>query len=327
MGYWNARTPDEVQHNNGTRFTFDTLAERYAKVKPLQGKRKSLDVRPMSERSRDWERVVKVSDNEYYLTNTAYRYFDTGNYNGNATPKHCRAITFTRNEHDDVLTIHTPRRLWNNHEHLAPHQFVAPSTFYFYDYNLPSGFRMFKHKAQNYVGHRQGDGSWLYFTAQKGDIKFTQKHGETEWKPLFVRRETIHKIDRKKAKEVRAMLKPFQDYCMTMVDIVEPKHDYGNQVLNSMNTIETDNWEDVFKQVGDDTPEHWFNMLQHYKHHAIDFVWSYDRTTGNHTYTKILNKDQIIKQSNNHAFQVAKPCKEVDVPLGEMCKDRYQSWF
>jgi len=64
-GNWNARSPYAVQQYNGKPTDFAKAVERYESIKPLIGKRKSLDVRPLGERDRAWERIVKVSDTEY----------------------------------------------------------------------------------------------------------------------------------------------------------------------------------------------------------------------------------------------------------------------
>ncbi len=50
--------------------TFDEVADLYARVKPLRGKHKPDDVRPIGKRSRKTERVVKIDDNTYLLTDS-----------------------------------------------------------------------------------------------------------------------------------------------------------------------------------------------------------------------------------------------------------------
>jgi len=47
--------------------TFAQVAERYHNTKPMRGKNKDKDVRPIADRARDWERVKKISDNCYLL--------------------------------------------------------------------------------------------------------------------------------------------------------------------------------------------------------------------------------------------------------------------
>lgn len=52
--------------------TFDQVAAHYAAVKPMRGAHKNDDVRPLGERSRKTERIVKMDDNTYLLTDAHY---------------------------------------------------------------------------------------------------------------------------------------------------------------------------------------------------------------------------------------------------------------
>jgi len=53
--------------------TFDEVAAHYAAVKPLRGsKHRGDDLRPIGKRSRKWERVVKMDENTYLLTDAHY---------------------------------------------------------------------------------------------------------------------------------------------------------------------------------------------------------------------------------------------------------------
>ena len=52
--------------------TFDEVAERYHDTKPMRGKNKGKDVRPIADRGRDHERIKKISDNCYLLMNGGY---------------------------------------------------------------------------------------------------------------------------------------------------------------------------------------------------------------------------------------------------------------
>jgi hypothetical protein len=327
MGYYYGRSPDQVQRDNGTRFTFDKMVERYNKVVPLRGKRKQFDVRPMNERSRDWERVVKVNENEYYLTCFAWRYYELKQQNY----KQARAITFLRNSDHDVLTIHTPRPHWQGANFdLWVSAFNSPSIFYFYDYNLPDGFRMGKYHSQNYVRHQQADGSWLDYTIQQGDIQFVQKHGEKEWKPLMVRREVVHQLDRTKTKAIREQIKPFHDYCMMMMDLANAESSYAwrNQVNGFMSeNSQFKDWGEVFKHGEGDIPEHWFIMLQRYKYRIDNHKWRFNPEIGKHEYVRVLEKHKLMKTICDDVFAIAKPCKDIEVPLGKACVDRYRKWY
>ena len=52
--------------------TFDEVAERYHNTKPMKGKNKDKDIRPIADRARDYERIKKISDNCYLLMNGGY---------------------------------------------------------------------------------------------------------------------------------------------------------------------------------------------------------------------------------------------------------------
>lgn len=48
--------------------TFAEVAARYAAVKPMRGQHKDQDVRPIANRRQKWERIVKMDDSTYLLT-------------------------------------------------------------------------------------------------------------------------------------------------------------------------------------------------------------------------------------------------------------------
>ena len=48
--------------------TFDGVVNVYNSITPLRGKRKAWDIRPLGKRSMWWERIVKVDDNTYLLS-------------------------------------------------------------------------------------------------------------------------------------------------------------------------------------------------------------------------------------------------------------------
>lgn len=52
--------------------TFEQVAAHYAAVKPMRGKNKADDVRPIGKRSRKWERIVKMDEDTYLLTDIHY---------------------------------------------------------------------------------------------------------------------------------------------------------------------------------------------------------------------------------------------------------------
>ena len=52
--------------------TFDEVAAKYAAVKPMRGQHKGQDVRPIGGRRQKWERIVKMDDSTYLLTDAHY---------------------------------------------------------------------------------------------------------------------------------------------------------------------------------------------------------------------------------------------------------------
>lgn len=48
--------------------SFDGIEKVYNSIEPLRGQRKTWDIRPLGKRSKWWERIVKVDDNTYALT-------------------------------------------------------------------------------------------------------------------------------------------------------------------------------------------------------------------------------------------------------------------
>ena len=296
MGYgYGTRSPQEVQYDNGGRFTFDTIKARYEAVKPLQGKRKDQNVRPLGERRRDWERVFMVNDNEYYISHDAWRGRDEGNHN--------RSITWFKRGDWEIITVHTPKSTWNNENRgrLAPYEFSSSSVYHFFNYNLPVGLSMANHKSCKYVQVDNSDSPSTYYTIEKGDITFQRRSSEKHWKPVVVHREFKHFLDRNQTKELRKSIEPFLEYYNVVAPLIDktsyfygnPLEEFGSNVLN---------------KVGENVPDSWFTIAERYKHK-------------NQWYRGDV-KDLMIKD----LYRVAKPFIKEPVPLGTPAKDRYRTW-
>ena len=296
MGYgYGTRSPYEVQRHNGGRYTFDTIKARYEAVKPLRGQRKELNIRPLGERRRDWEQVFMVNENEYYISYDAYSSRDNQAHN--------RAITWFKRDDFEIITIHTPRAIWNkpDEQHLRPYVLSSPSVFYFYDCNLPKGLFMENYKSCKYVGVMQDDVPHQFFTAEKGDITFQRKVSDKYWKPVVIHREFKHSLDRSKTKVLRESVKPFLEYFNVVAPLIEKgQYFYGNAL--------EDFGASVFNKVGDDIPDNWFKIAERYKYR-------------NHWYKSDI-KEIVIKD----IYRVAKPLNKEPVPLGTPVRDRYRNW-
>jgi hypothetical protein len=334
------RSPEEVQRHNGRAYEFKTIAERYENTIPLRGKRKAMNIRPHGERSRDWERIVKVNDNEYYLTNNAYRWFDTHGY----TP--CRAITFKRNDDGtEVLIVHTPRQYWGkdleDRERLIPRQIGVPSTYYFYSYNLPHGMSMYKYHSKNYLAVTEGESEngrafISYYTLEKGDVHLTRQVGDKYFKPLVVHREFHRSLDRSKTKAIRAELKEFTEYMRVITPLAQA--DRQSMYTSPIVWAHTESTEgmyvsgDITKEclgkgwrglfTGEPT-ELWFKLVQYYKYKCHRSKWNPETRS----YDEIeVTTQQMASRIAKEVYEYEKPLHEEPVELGVRTFDRYRSW-
>ena len=148
MGFgYGTRSPYEVQQQNGKRFDFDTIAKWYEETPVIRGQRAKYCIKPVSERRRTWERMFKVSDNEYYISCNAWSHNEDEN-----TLAHRKAISYLKNGDQETIIVHTPRVYWGtDKDRLNVNALSTPSTFYFYAFNLPLGLTMAKYKGANYV--------------------------------------------------------------------------------------------------------------------------------------------------------------------------------
>jgi hypothetical protein len=331
------RNPEEVQRHNGQHYDFKKIAERYETTVPLRGKRKAMNIRPHGERNRDWERIVKVSDNEYYLTNNAYRYYDKYGYSP------CRAITFKRNDDGtEVLIVHTPRKYWGDkpedREIFLLKQIGVPSTYYFYSCNLPHGMSMYKYYSKNYlaVKHSHTGDDIGYYTLDKGDVHLTRQVGDEHFKPLIVHREVHRSLDRNKTKAIRQELSSFAEYVRVMTPLIPSDRQqcyssplYYAQCKDKENQYAVGSlgekcigkgWRGVF--TGEDN-ELWFNLVQYYKHMQSRNVWN----PVTHGYDELsCDPKSIIRAVTNQVYQHEKPLHEEPVELGVRTFDKYRNW-
>ena len=313
MSYYRAScSPYDVQSAQGGRFTFATVKERYENTIPIRGKRKADNIRPIKRRDRSCERIVKVSDNEYYITFDGYKW----------RTHHNKAITWSLNEGMEFMTIHTPRKTWSSTDptELHPRYLSSASVFWFYDFNMPSGFSMVNHYVNKYVKYND-----KCYTIEQGDIVFQRKEGEFDWQPLVVHRQFKHHIDKEKTKQLRQDIKPFLEYYDTMSGIVEGNYGWGNAIHRAI--IGEDNWRGVspdevvalFKPTDGNIPNEWLGMVEKYKQKITYRTY--------HEQSIVEHRDELEKVLIKDLFELAKPCKAIEVPLGQLCIDRYKSWY
>lgn len=315
MGYYgNSCSPYDVQANQGGRFTFDTIKERYENTKPLIGKRKEENVRPIKRRDRAWERIYKVDDNEYYVSFDSYKY----------RTHHNKAISWKMCGDMEFITIHTPKKTWSttDPQELYPRYLSSSSIYWFYDFNMPNEFCMVNHRANKYVCHDN-----KFYSIELGDITFQRRQGETQWQPLVVHREFKHTIDRKQTKQLREIIKPFMAYYDIMCEMVETKWEYGNPIVKALNdgelgAVKPSQAIALFKPCEDGSvPDAWLSMVERYKHRITRY--RYNRTNDADAH----ERHKLSKEICDDLFRIARPCKTEEVPIGTLMHDKYKWWY
>jgi hypothetical protein len=309
--YGQTNTPYDVQANQGGKFDFASVKQRYQEVKPLIGKRKAENIRPIKRRDRYWEQVFEVNENEYYVSFDAYKFRTI----------HNKAISWSLNDGMETMTIHTPKKMWGTTPslELCPRLFSASSTFWFYEFNLPHQFSMVNHRASKYVRY---DGK--YYSLELGDVVFQRKVGSNNWLPLVVHREFKHTIDRKQTKELRETIEPFMAYYDIMHDIVDSKWEWGNAIARALNdgelgAVKPQEALALFKPNGDDVPNEWLSLVERYKHRLT--AYTYQDRKGIH------QRHKLAKTVCKDLFEIVKPCKTTEVPIGTLTHDRYKGWY
>ena len=313
MWYRNSCSPYDVQSNQGGRFDFASVKKRYQDTIPLRGKRKEENIRPINRRDRAWERIIEVSDSEYYVTYDAYRH----------RTLHNRAITWSLNNGMEFMTVHTPKKVWGQTPsmELHPRTFSSASIFWFYDFNLPHEFNMVNHRANKYVRYDN-----KFYSVELGDVVFQRKVGEKHWLPLVVHREFKHTLDRTQTKQLRESIKPFMAYFDIMCDIIEGNGSwsYGNPIHNAVvgdqnRRILPQEAIALFKQNDDGSvPDGWLGMVERYKHRITRYSMRDDNS---------LLRDNLPKFICDDLFRIVKPCKITEVPIGTLTHDRYKGWY
>lgn len=347
MGFgWNTRSAEDVQRYNQQAYDFNKIKQAYESIKPLRGKRSSLNIHPHGERNRSHERIVKVSDTEYFLTNTAYAHWENRK-DPERNLEHNRAITFSMVGDIEYLTVHTPRQYWGDNTKvpfaerkiLYRSAFVAPSNYYFYAYNLPQGVYMTKFGSKAYLEVRSEDGKvGKCYTLMQGDVVLTRKQGENFFRPLVVHRETKRNIDRKQTKTIRQELEPFVNYVTVMLPLMELKNvhwAYKNPFnLNKIEPTEDHphewkdvvgkSWAELVSMKGDELPEYWFNMAQSYKSRMKTQRYNWETRQ----YEDVpINLQHVKNAVYDDVYRQAKPFKTEDVELGKAFKNnKYHSW-
>jgi hypothetical protein len=256
---------------------------------------------------------VQVSEHEYYVTFDAYK----------LRTLHNKAITYSLNNGFEFMTVHTPKKLWGSSPslELCPRTFSSASVFWFYNFNLPNEFSMVNYYSNKYVKYND-----KCYTIEQGDIVFQRKEGSKEWQPLVVHTQFKHHIDREQTKQLKESISPFLSYFDVMCDIVDAKHDYGNLISGVLSkdytvAVTPKMARDLFKP-SDSIPDEWLLLVERYK---SKLNYSKKLDDGN-WHNKVWSED-LPKALLSDLYGVAKPCKAIEVPLGEVAIDRYKKWY
>ena len=310
MGHWKGmRSSSQVQSESPNKYlNFDKVKEIYENTKPIRGKRECLNIRPVGERGRTQDRVIKVSDEEYYLTCNSYAYVSKDK---KLHDTHCRAITFRMCYDTETIIIHTPTGSYGT---MNPHWLNSPSMLYFYHYKLPREFGVHNHKGKKYIAHTVEELTKYYIMA-KGDIVFIKRKGDSHFKPHQVHREYVRSLDKDQTKVANQNIKPFLDYAKAMINIIETeKWSSGNPLTNISK-------EELFKQ---DPSESWLGVLENYK----DRIRSAYYVRVNDEYKHIIDyKTHLLaKKIQNDLYRLVRPFKLTEVELGKLSYDKYANW-
>lgn len=309
--HW-CRSPEEVQRENQHNFTFDSIREQYENTKPIRGKRECLNIRPVGERNRSHERIIKVSDVEYYLTCNSWARI---NKDGTHHDHHCRAITFSKDRwgSGESMIVHTPR---SSRGQTVAWWLNSPSVFWFYHFQLPNNFGMHNHLGKKYVRYTL-DGKTNYYPLFMGDLVFYRNDKTEDYKPLQIHREFKRELDKEKTKQLREQVKPLVNYINTMIDIVETEKYCRGNPLEDMPL------EVMFKQ---DPDESWFELVEVYRRLIRDRNYIYDLNTKEGREVIDYKKHLLNRKIYNHIYRRVKPFKITEIPIGELCYDKYANW-
>jgi hypothetical protein len=154
--------------------SFDEVAKRYNEIKPIRGRKE--DTRPLNERRYAWNRIIKVDDNKYILSDGHYTWW------GQDTLETVSPIVWERKEDGDYMTI---RNNMNDSSAVSRYQFIShylPLGMSFDWYNI-SGKHFVKYKDQtHYLPKYKGtfDYNAKVLTIEK-DNKLVFKHVDGEF--------------------------------------------------------------------------------------------------------------------------------------------------
>jgi hypothetical protein len=140
--------------------SFDAVANAYNSIKPIRGARADQDLRPLTERRYWWNRVVKITDTKYALSDGYWAW--SGGFENSIREQTC-PILWERKEDGDYITV-------RNHLNGG----TAVSRYDFLKSFLPQG--MFFHYPQGGGKHFVSHGGVDHFLPKfRGDMDWNNK--------------------------------------------------------------------------------------------------------------------------------------------------------
>ena len=238
--------------------TFDKVAACYESIKPIRGKQhKDQDVRPLGDRNRKWERIKKINDNCYVLTDGYHsgdEVFPCYIHRGNNKPTEAEVINLSpivwRRHKDGTETVKVRNGSGNGahnsrysflDRHLPPElgfrirngkHFVAlgrgGTEYYLAKSNTVAGYALPPSEAQRYAWNKdfttRDDGVALTFRIKNGVMSF-----EDGGKPLPVPPKVrVDKVAKAKMKDAIA---EFRDWAFAMYPLLPTQdHEYHGRM-------------------------------------------------------------------------------------------------
>jgi hypothetical protein len=154
--------------------SFDQVAALYDSVKPMRGKLKDQDVRPIGDRRRKWERIVKISDDCYLLfdgngsgDNVDFWTYSTPNQVSRAEMIELAPIKWERDGKDEYVTLRNGSGL--NWTHSGRYDFLARTCPRSMDVEVTGG--------KQFVRNRVFDGEDKHYLPKSAYFP----NGKTNW--------------------------------------------------------------------------------------------------------------------------------------------------
>ena len=202
--------------------SFDDVAKCYAETTPIRGKRKPWDIRPISERRYHWNRIIRIDENTYALTDGYWTNSDPTRRFGDEDVKKLCPIVWERKPDGDYMTLHS---------HLSQH--CAVSRYWFIKNHTPTGFDFdwYTRTGKHFIKYK---GAEYYLPKSEVAMDYGNKICDfKEYYNLTFKHEadsnftrvgdknlcTTRRLDKSLTKEYRPHIKKFFEYMQVMLPV------------------------------------------------------------------------------------------------------------